>query len=106
MGCGTGTAGWAGPGQWRRHQGLVLGERAEADRGAALVQVLRVLDGLRLQFVLVVHELGPVQLGLPGKDPNPVFQVRLIVGGGLAGFHRGPDQLEEPLLVLEVGMLG
>ena len=30
------------------HQGLILGERPEAHRGAALVQVLWVLDGLRL----------------------------------------------------------
>jgi len=35
------------------HLGFVPGERAEADDGAALIQVLRVLDGLRLELVLL-----------------------------------------------------
>ena len=66
------------------HEGLVLGERAEAHGGAALIQVLRVLDGVRLQFVLVVDELGSVQLGPPVMKPDPVFQVGLVRNGSLA----------------------
>jgi hypothetical protein len=61
------------------HQGLVLGEGPESRRGAALIQVLRVLDGLRPEALGVLDELGSVPLGLPVMNPDPVFQVSLRI---------------------------
>jgi len=62
-------------GQLHRDYGPVL---RSAYCGAALVQVFRVLDGKWLQFVLVVHELSPVELGPPAEDPDLVFQISQV----------------------------
>jgi hypothetical protein len=73
------------------HTPFVLNERLESDRAAALIEALRVFDGLWHQPALTVWptpKLGPVPLRPSLRAKHAIGEVSQVNSIGLASGHR------------------